>query len=99
MWYSFFWKFIEDSFKNVYVKLEPLLFARAIYTNVQIKEKSTPSELEIKKKKNIYIYIYIYIYKKTSDAHLLSSFGWLLIFSLISPVLIIRKVRNRFSIM
>ena len=42
MWYSFFWKFIEDSFKNVYVKLEPLLFARAIYTNVQIKEKSTP---------------------------------------------------------
>ena len=42
MWYSFFWKFIEDSFKNNYVKLEPLLFARAIFTNVQIKEKTPP---------------------------------------------------------
>ena len=58
MWYSFFWKFIEDSFKNVYVKLEPLLFARAIYTNVQIKEKSTPFWIRNKKyKKKIYIYI------------------------------------------
>ena len=42
MGYSFFWKFIEDSFKNVYVELESLLFARTIYTNVQIKEKSPP---------------------------------------------------------
>ena len=42
MGYSFFWKFIEDSFKNVYVELESLLFARPIYNNVQIKEKSPP---------------------------------------------------------
>ena len=60
MWYSFFWKFIEDSFKNVYVKLGPLLFARAIFTNVQIKEKSPPFWIRnLKKKKKIYIYIYI----------------------------------------
>ena len=74
MGYSFFWKFIEDSFKNVYVELESLLFARPIYNNVQIKEKSPPFWIRNKKTHththththahtHTHIYKYIYIYE------------------------------------